>query len=244
MLFGFKRARVLFLLEVRAVAAVLDRDLDIVGWVDANDSWQREDLQGLVEGDCFGRHSGEQGTALGLVFTVDHFAELHVGAEAAVEHIDGHVGLGVVAERDRALGGFFDVVDGLVDRELVWRNVVGDRRGVSGVVWAALATLDVGAELADSGNDHFAVFGHAERNGVDRTRIDLAETLVDLVLEAFGLVIAKVEVLQPWDRFAGAACDVVEIAFHAAGVGVIDQVGEMLLEQTHDRERSERRNEG
>ena len=108
---------------------------------------------------------------------------------------------------------------------------------------AAFASLDIGPKLSDTRNDHFAVFANTERNRVNRAGIDFAEAFIDLVLETLGLLVTEVELLQPRDGFGGTAGDGVEFALHAAGVGVVDQVWEVLLEKPHDREGRKRRDQ-
>ncbi len=164
------------------------------------------------------------------------FAHLHVGAESAGLEHDRQLGFGVDAELAVALGRI-DEFDRLLDGELVGRKVFGNRGPV-------FTPLEVGAVTTDPGHDRDAVGVGAERDGVHRTGVDVAETLRHLLLETDDLVGTEVEVREPRDGLGFATRDGVEVGFHPSGEGVVDQIGEVLFEQRDDGEGLETRHEG
>ncbi len=164
------------------------------------------------------------------------FAHLHVRAETAGLEFHDQAGLRVGAELTVALGRL-EQLDGLDRGQLVGGQVVGDRRPV-------LAALEVGAVAADAGDDGDTVGVGPDRDRVDGASVDLAQAVLDQLLEARPIGKPEVEVAQVGDRFLVAAGDEVEIVFHAGGEGVVDQVGEVLLEQGHHGERLEARHQG
>ena len=91
--------------------------------------------------------------------------------------------------------------------------------------------LEVGAVLADPQRDVVAIA--IELIGA---RVDVAEVVDDLA-QARVLVAAEVELVQPLDPVGCAVGDQVEVVFHLGGEVVLDEIGEVLLEQPHDAER-------
>ena len=99
----FERPELVAVLDVRTEAAEVRQDRLAVVRVAADLARQREQLQRLVERDRRFRHAAGQRRALGLlrrlVRLVRRLAELHVGAEPAVQHVHVLAGL-----RDRRRG--------------------------------------------------------------------------------------------------------------------------------------------
>ena len=163
---------------------------------------------------------------------------MDIRAESSVEHIDRHVGLGVITKRHRALGRFLDVVDRFVDGEFVRRNVVGNRGCV------VLTALHVRPVLPHTSDDHFAIVGDTEWDRVDRAGINFTETLVYLLLQPLGLIGTEVELVQPRDGLGRTTSDRVELVLHTFGVVIVDEVREVFLEKAHHREGRPGRNQG
>ena len=166
--------------------------------------------------------------------------ELHVRPEAAGLREDLEPGGRIGAERTIALRRV-EERHGPLDRELVGCEVLGDRG-------PSLAALEVGPVAPDAGHHRDAVGRHAERDGVDLARVDVAEVLAHHVLEAGVLLqrglLTEVEAGEP--RCCGlldAARDLVEVVLHACGERVVDEVGEVVLEEGHHAEGGEGRHE-
>jgi len=144
-------------------------------------------------------------------------------------------GGGIVAQLPFLVGrGQQDL--GPLHGELVGRQVVGH----GGLV---VAPLDVGPELAHPGHDLASLGVVTDGDGVDGLGVDGLEPLADHGLEP-GLTVAEVEAGQPGERLLLARRDAVEVVFHTGGEGVVDQIGEMNLEQADHSEGGERRHEG
>ena len=140
--------------------------------------------------------------------------------------------------------------DGFLDRQLVRRDVVGNARPRR--VAAAVSTfLHVGAVAADAHDERFAVVGRTDRDRVDLTRVDLTEPVVHEVAQTLtvgnrrtvGAAGTEVEVGQPLHPVALPGGDAVEVVLHLRGEAVVDQPGEVLLEQADNREGGERRHQ-
>ena len=128
--------------------------------------------------------------------------------------------------------------DALGGRELVGRDVIRHVRGV-------VAALQVRAVAADASDDRHAVGVGAERDRVHVPRIDVADVGHHGLQPASLAVgrLAEVEARQPGLGVGLAAGDQVEVVFHARRERVVHEVGEVPLEQRHDRERRETRHE-
>ena len=88
----------------------------------------------------------------------------------------------------------------------------------------------------------------AELEGVDGSRIDLAEPVADQRMQtagahSLGVLPAEVEVVEDGDEVDVAGGDLIEDALEIAGEAVVDELGEMLLEHGGDGERGPARNE-
>ena len=90
--------------------------------------------------------------------------------------------------------------------------------------------LEVGAVLAVAQRDLVV-----DANGVDRARVNLAE-VIDHAAQTGVVVAAEVEVAQPGRPLGVAGRNTVEVALHLCGEVVVDEGGEVLFEQAHDRE--------
>ena len=98
-------------------------------------------------------------------------AELHVRTEAAGEHVDRHVGLGIGAERLRAGGLLGDELERELDRELVGREIGRERSRLG------LFALHVRAVAADAHDELLTGVVGADRDRADSARIDRGELL-------------------------------------------------------------------
>ena len=93
-----------------------------------------------------------------------------------------------------------------------------------------------------------SVLGGPQRDRVDAAGVDLLEPLADDLLEAAGLgdaagvpaLAAEVELGQPVDPLQVAVGDLVELLLQRGGEVVVDELGEVLLEQVHHGEGDER----
>ena len=100
---------------------------------------------------------------------------------------------------------------GLLDRQLVGRHVLRHAR-------ALLAALHVGAVAADAEDDPLA-----DRQRVDRARVDLGQVADERVQARVALGAAVVEVAQPVDALLVAGGDPVEVVLHLRGEVVVDE---------------------
>ena len=156
---------------------------------------------------------------------------MDVGTEASGPHEDREARLGVVAQ-DAIATGRREQFDRSLDGQLVRCDVVGD----AGLV---LTTLEVRTVPTDTRHDRDTIGVGADRDRVDGPRVDVAEAFGHHHSQA-RLTVPEVEVAQPWDGLALAARDRIEVVLHARGERVVDEVGEVLLEQRDDREGGER----
>ena len=105
--------------------------------------------------------------------------------------------------------------------------------------------LTYGPVLAGLDDDLVAVGVDADRERVDLGGVDLVEVLLDQSLQAGQVVglVAEVEVLQPVLLLALVAGDRVEVFLDAGGELVVDELVEVLLQQSDDGERGPRRHQ-
>ena len=192
---------------------------------------------GVVEGHIFGRHTLPEARHLGLVSALFAVAELDVGPEAPLLDVDGFAGIGIVTDRAVALGGLRHHLERALEGQLVGRQVVGDRRPLIGI-----PDLDVRAIPTDPHRDPFALGRLADGDPRSLTGFDLltggdqgvephAHDLEALVV-VFGE--AEVKIMQPRCGLCIAAGDGIECVLHAGGEVVVDQVGQVALEQSDD----------
>ena len=249
MLFLLEAATVLALLHIRPVATVLHGDHFTVGRVGAHGARERQELKRFRERDLFEQHCREERRRpwllVGAVELLEG-ADLHIGTEPSGLREDVHPRFRILP-KNAPFAGHLEELHRLVEREFIRRHVVGDRgRGVL-FFDLAVALLDVGTKLADSNNYRLAVFGHAERNGVDEARIDLGETARNLLFQTRFTVwaaLTEVEAGEPRLGLFGAGCDLVEVVFHLRGKRVVDEVREVTFHHVGDGEGRPRRNEG
>ena len=163
---------------------------------------------------------------------------LDVRTEAAVLDDDELAVLGVLAEHAVAGDGRVDELLRLLGGQLVGREVFGDvdaaRRGL-GI--RGVDHVEVRPVLAEAQRRRVA-----DARGVELARVDLAEVLDDVAQTRLG-VGAEVELLQPVGALLLAAGDRVEVVLERGGEVVVDEVGEVLLEQPDDAEREPARHE-
>ncbi|MPM17748.1 hypothetical protein SDC9_64147 [bioreactor metagenome] len=238
-----QRAGIGALLQVRAVAAVLRGDLRaVLGGADR--TRQGEQLERIVEGDRLQVHRGEQrgGPRLGALGGVlgQHLGD--VRAEPAGLRHDRVPRPGVQAQGPLLAHRARQQVTGHLDGQLVGRQLVGDVRPLLGG-----DLLHVRAVATDAHHD--AGVHVADREGRQRPGVDVAE-LVDQIVQA-GVVevvgarlTAPVEVVQHLEPLGLAAGDLVEVLLHLGGEGVVDQLGEVLLQQPGDGEGEPGRHQG
>ena len=185
----------------------------------------------FVDRDPFEHHRLEQARHLRLVETGRQLigrSPLHVRPEPAVLGV--HREAVELADRLVALRRS-QQLERLVDGELVGREVVGHAGRV-------VAALDVRAVLAGFHHDEVAVGIVAERERVDRRRVDLVEVLLDEPLEPRQrVVVAEVEPREPLVLLAAAGRDRVEVLLDLGRELVVDEVVEVLFEQADDGER-------
>ena len=221
------------LLQVRPVAAVLRGDLarrprpspTTRGRLISCSACSRVTVSRLIEANS----DPVRGLAL-AVLVVDHLGD--VGPVAAVAGHDHPAGLRVDAELALLTHRLGQQLPGQLDGELVRRQVVGH------VGPPALLVLDVGAVATDP--DHDRVVGRrlqvTDREGGQLAGVDLAQ-LGDQPLQPLPVAVAaEVEVGQHRDPLGVAAGDLVQHLLHLGGERVVDQLGEVLLQQPGDRE--------
>ncbi len=134
-------------------------------------------------------------------------------------------------------------------RELVRGEVLRDARLVAIL---AVAALHVRPKPADPDDDGLAARVGPDADRVNATSVDLTEPLGDHPLQpALGTDAicvspgaAEVEPGEPRHRVLLAAGDVVEVVLHGRGEAVVDQPGEVLLQQSDHREGDPGRDEG
>ena len=177
---------------------------------------------------------------------------MHVGAESS--GLREHRELGDRIDADDAVTlRCGEELEGLLDRELVGREVVGDRGGV-------VTALDVGPVAARSDHDRNVVGIEPDGDGIDRGGVDVVEPGGDHGLEtgsggpwqyrcpvAVGrpfFAVAEVEPLEPRHGLGLTAGDGIEIVLHPGRERVVDEITEVLFEQSDHGEGHERRNEG
>ena len=105
---------------------------------------------------------------------------------------------------------------------------------------AVFAALEVRPVLADAHDDVAA----RDRHGVDLAGVDVAEMLLDEILEAVVAVRSEIEATQPLRARLVAPRDLVEVVLHAGRELVVDEAREVPLEQIDHREREKLRHEG
>ena len=137
-----------------------------------------------------------------------------------------------------ALG--LDEFGGLGRSQLVGSQIIGHRDPLRVFSLRLGRDLEVGSVAADT-----QVHALADGDGVDLSGVDVAE-VVDDRLETFTILvlIAEVETGQPVVAVLFAHGDPVEFGFEIGGERIVDQSGEVLLEQPHDRERQPAGHEG
>ena len=233
-----QRAIVVSLLDVGAVAAVVGGHRGAVGGR-TDHPRQRQHIKGIVEGHCLQAHAGQQrrGLRLRLGGTVS-LADLDVGTEPprAGDHRQTAVRVGAqhpifvrrLKQLQRALGGR------LVGSDL--RRDVGAR----------LAALQVGAVATDPDQDAGAVAIAANHHRVDGAGIDVSERVRHHRLQSRKPVRSRRRrsAIQPRQHFLVTGGDVVEFILHARRKGVVDQIGEVPLQQVNHRKRGEGANQG
>ncbi len=222
-------------LDVGAVGAVAGHDLQPVGGVLTHHPGDAQQLHRLVEGEGAHVHVLEQrrrsGPDVGLVVVRPH---LHVRPVLAVLHHHGQGGLRVLAQH-HLVGDRQDFL-GPGRGQLVGRYVVGDRLGV-------VAPLQIGPVLAHAGHDRDPVGVGADGDRVDGPSVDVAQAFVHLGLQAGDVLDPEVEMGEPGHGFFGAAGDRVEVGLHLGREGVVDQVGEVLLQEGDHGEGEEARHQ-
>ena len=132
----------------------------------------------------------------------------------------------------------------LLRRQLVRREVLRDRGALAGLAFAALQVRAVPADAHDDARP-------VERDRVHPARVDLFQPRLDEPLQPalrrdalrvrVRVVGAEVEPAQPVHPRALAVGDVVQVVLDRGGEAVVDQTGEVGLEQADDRERRPRR---
>ena len=148
------------------------------------------------------------------------------------------------AELAAVIGGALEQLTGLGHGELIGGDVGGH------VGPLALVILQVGPVTPHSQSDALA-----DLDGVDGPGVDLAqvlhqglETLLDVRLYGIGgpdvgapdrerlRALPEVEAGEPVDPILLSGGDAVEVGLHGSGEVVVDQLGEVLLQQAGDRE--------
>ncbi len=172
----------------------------------------------------FGLGSGDVlGGGLGLEFG-------DVRTESAVLRHNLLAGLRVDADHAVTDNGGLDEFLGLGGGQFIGSEVLRNVDATRGL-GVVTRRLEVGAVLADTQGD---AFGDGDR--VDIARVDLTEVVDDGTQAAVGLV-TEIEALQPLHTVGFSPGDAVEVGLHVGGELVLDQVGEVLLEQAHHGER-------
>ena len=162
---------------------------------------------------------------------------MHVGAEAAVAQKHPGARAGIEPELSIPAGGG-QQLKGPGHGELVGGHVIGN----GGTV---LAALQVRAIAADPGHYLHPFAVQPQGDGGDLPGVDGVEALGQHGPQPGGIGgrIAKIEPAQPRDGLLGAAGDVVQIVLHPSSEGVVDQVLEMVFQQSHQGEGGKRGHE-
>ena len=184
LLLRLERARLLALLDERAVAAVPRDDLLAV-LRNADDPRQLEQAQRVLERHRVERHRLEErcGARLLLRFLGQHLGD--VGAVAAGAGDDRQPGLGVGAELAVA-ARLREQLLGALERQLVRGELLGNARPLA-------VPLEVRPVAADAQDDPVA-----DLERVDLARVDRAEIRDELV-QAPPVAVAEVEAAEPLD---------------------------------------------
>src|SRR5205823_8051731 len=161
-------------------------------------------------------------------------SEMYVRPVATGPHEHREAARRVLAEHPVAAGRRQQLL-GPLDRELVGSHVVGNRGPI-------LPALDVGPVAADAEHDLLATAVEPDRYRVDLPGVDLVEVPRDRRFET-GLAVAEVEAAEPGDRLLLAVGYLVEVVLHAGREPVVDQIGEVALEQPDHGEGDERGDE-
>ena len=179
-------------------------------------------------------------------------AELDVGTKSPGFRENRKTGRGVGTNHPVAFWRR-KVLRGPLDRKFVGRKVLRDRRGI-------FTALHVGTVSARS-DDYLATFVvGSQEDGVDLGRVDVAEPVVDHALQSRSratdersgrdrrsgrpvFAAAEVEAGQPGGRLGVTVRDRVEVVFHPGRERVVDEVTEVLFQQTDYCEGRVRRDE-
>ena len=113
-------------------------------------------------------------------------------------------------------------------------------------------SLEIRTVAADTDVDHAPLVIVKELDRVDQTGVDLFQVTADELLEAAlagdrsidPVITTEVEVVEPVGPSLVARGDLIEFVFHRRGEVIVDQAGKVLLEQSDDRERHPRRDQG
>ena len=121
---------------------------------------------------------------------------------------------------------------GDVDREFVGGECFGHRGRL-------VAAAHIGAVLAGAQDDLFARLGMwADRERIQRCRVDVFDVVHHEWLQARQfLAIAVVKLGQPFVAHAFAFGDFVQLFFNRGGELVVNERGEVILEEAHNGER-------
>ena len=237
MLLGAERTRVGSLLEVGPVTPVLRGDLNALG-IGTDHTRKRQQHDRVIESDVVQRHVLEQarGARLGALGGAFGRRLGDVGAIAAVLGHDEKTGLGVLTEFEFEAGGSGQEFLGLVESELIGREVFGDV-GAGRLLGAVFGlgerrALDIRAITADADRD---ALGERERR--EFAGVDVAESVDEELETSVAFAFTGPETLQDIDALFAAAGDFVEDIFEVCGEAIVDEPTEMLFHQPDDRER-------
>jgi hypothetical protein len=117
--------------------------------------------------------------------------------------------------------------------ELVGRQVFGDGRTL-------LAALEVRTVATDA-DGHLRVVGSFALAAVERNRARVArvDVLLRELVKTGAISFTEVELLEVGNGVPVAGRDGVEVVLHPSREVEVDQIGEVLLQQLHHRERGE-----
>ena len=108
---------------------------------------------------------------------------------------------------------------------------------------------EIGAVASRAHRDRVSVGGHSEVQGVNGREVELVGRVRHVVETPLGKLgrragVAEIEPPQPRLEVLAPVSDLVELVLHRGRELVVDQVGEVGLEQVHDRECPKGRHQG
>src|SRR4029453_15650279 len=163
---------------------------------------------------------------LPLAFWFRRLSELDVGAIAPVHHVHVLAGRWIRTQRTLALRPRAFQLDCLIDSEIGWRHILGQRRRASR---STLCDLHEGTEASDADADSFTTLRIGAE--IEHRIVGLLRAMLDRRKQTAMLAIAVVELLQECDPLALTARDLVEIVFHFGCEVAFDEVAEVFAQQ-------------